>query len=107
MVHLVGAGHSSIHSFSKHLSDPQGLAVWRDRDKQAVVSQSRLMGLWEHEGRCLTHPEKGTGQAENGRNIVAKQTELQNMLRNVQKWERLKPTGLRVIALRVRMWPRC
>lgn len=37
----VGAEHSSIHSFSKLLRGPQGFAVWRDRDKQAVVGLNR------------------------------------------------------------------
>lgn len=49
---------------------------------------SSLVGLWDPEGRCLAHTGGGVGQAQNGRNIFAKQTELQDVLRMVQKRER-------------------
>lgn len=68
---------SVIH---EHVLGPQGLAAWRDRPKQVVVGQRGSLGLWQHEGTCQPHAGVGVGQVENGKNIFAKETELQNVL---------------------------
>lgn len=82
LVHLIGEEYILLYSFSEHV------LTWSSRTCSVKRQTNSLKGPWDHEGRCLAHTGVGVGQEENGTNIFAKQTELQDVLRLVQKRER-------------------